>query len=118
MNILYKPVKIEAAEQAEALPHGSVLMTTLTINLDPTEFIDATAFKAGDVWWSDGKVIATSDLIGWTALVPIEAKEEWGVVLDAEGSVDLLRDEDEARAWAYSVEAHPSRRLVTPWEEA
>lgn len=84
MATVYIPRAIETAEQAEALPHGSILRITSTFNLDPTEFIDATAFKAGDVWWSDGKTIEVSELVGWTALVPVEAEKQHFVDNDGE----------------------------------
>lgn len=74
------------------------------------------AVKAEDGHWArtdvaDGlPMMGGSSMVGWTALVPIEAKEETTRAEPfADGTVHVgpqhWRDE-------------PSRRLVTPWEEA
>ena len=72
MTTLYKPVLIESAEQAEALPVG-----TLARDGDLS-----VAVKAEDGHWArtdvaDGlPMMGSSSMAGWTALVPIEAEEE------------------------------------------
>src|SRR5688500_15572061 len=100
MTTLYRPVLIETAAQAEALPEGSIV-----INSD------------GDRWSRDprwGEWHAVDDgrdppeargsrfrPPAVTALVPTEAEEEFGAGGDG-------MDED----------FYLTRRLVTPWEEA
>ena len=96
MSTIYIPVPIESAEQAEALPVGTVALVR-----DDTE--EAVAAKTwSDVWriagyWPD---YPNSDAVGWTALVPIEAEEEM--------DTDYYTGGD----------GSPVRRLVTPWEYA
>ena len=74
MTTLYKPVKIESAEQAEALPAFAV-----------ARYIDGdtrAAIKTIDGIWESipgfygEEAHFSEDMIGWTALVPIEAEEE------------------------------------------
>lgn len=71
MTTLYKPVLIETAAQADALPIGTVALVR-----DDTE--EAVAAKTwSDVWriagyWPD---YPNSDAVGWTALVPVEIFE-------------------------------------------
>ncbi len=71
MTVLYKPVLIESAEQAEALPVGTVATHDAHMPLekwsDPEE---------GATWGYLDESIEHADLVGWTALVPIEAVEE------------------------------------------
>ena len=90
MTTLYKPVLIESAEQAEALPVGTV--ATVTGGADA-----AVRVAFGNGWSVSGDELtdASEHMIGWTALVPIEAEEEY-VAPDA---------------ITYS-------RYVTAWEEA
>ena len=99
MTTLYRPVLIESAEQAEALPEGSVVINndgdrysrhprwgewhSVADDRDLTEDLDST-FRPPTI----------------TALVPIEAEEEFGAGGDG-------MDED----------FYLTRRLVTPWEE-
>ena len=96
MTILYKPVLIESAEQAEALPAFTV-----------ARYIDGdvrAAIKTIDGIWESipgfygEEAHFSEDFIGWTALVPIEAEEEFGAGGDG-------MDED----------FYLTRRLVTPW---
>ncbi|WP_010550512.1 hypothetical protein [Brachybacterium paraconglomeratum] len=92
MTTLYRPVLIESAEQAEALPVGTVA-TTADVYQVSRKIEDDGAWHRpdliDDLGWDE-------DMVGWSALVPIEAEEEWDVVGDAA----------------------VGRRLVTPWEEA
>ena len=98
MTTLYRPVLIESADQAEALPLGMVATSPV---------IDAVAIRVGyGLGWSvsgDEMSDQHAHMVGWTALVPIEAEEE-----TRHGLVGLI---DPAAP-------HDERRLVTPWEEA
>ena len=73
MITLYRPVLIESAEQAEALPKGTIISYLLA----PTVLI-----SDEERVWVDGEdtVMTGADLYAardvWTALVPIEAEEE------------------------------------------
>ena len=68
MTTLYRPVLIESAEQAEALPVGT---------LATTGHIPRIARKSRPVQWdSTGGSFGNRHMNGWTALVPIEAEEE------------------------------------------
>ena len=91
MTTPYRPVLIESAEQAEALPIGTVAL----VRVDNEEAVAAKAWS--DAWriagyWTD---YPNSDAVGWTALVPIEAEEQH-----------------------VSPDATTHARYVTPWEEA
>ena len=97
MTTLYRPVLIESAEQAEALPEG-----TIVINDQGDRYHRG----AGWGWHSTvGDRDLTEDLDSTfmppkiTALVPVEAEEELG-------------EDDDADTYT------PTRRYVTPWEEA
>ena len=89
MTTLYKPVLIESAEQAEALPVG-------TVGHEPPHLY-AYIKKARNYWRGTGDDAALTDyeMPPFTALVPIEAEEQH-VAPDA---------------GTYS-------RYVTAWEEA
>ena len=92
MTTLYRPVLIESAEQAEALPEGAVALAQ--IGPAPT--------KGSHGYWQDpigGGLRDAAWAVGLMVLVPIEAEEETGV-------------DDDADTFT------PTRRLVTPWEEA
>ena len=92
MTTLYRPVLIESAEQAEALPIG-----TIAILRDGTR-IRQTLTRTGNrlgPWEMDMRGYRHALVVGFTALVPIEAEEEY-VAPDA---------------ITYS-------RYVTAWEEA
>ena len=96
MTTLYKPVLIETAEQAEALPFGTVAISE---KFAPEVFV-----KDGDSWMgTHGPGEFTNEsAVGarLEALVPIEAEEEHDTdCVDVPGG-------------------RPIRRLVTPWEEA
>ena len=73
MTTLYKPVLIESAEQAEALPEGTII----SYRLAPTVLI-----SDEERVWVDGEdtVMTGADLYAardvWTVLVPVEAEEE------------------------------------------
>lgn len=75
MTTIYVPRLIESAEQAEALP----LFTIATIEDSPATGYPEVARKIVNGWRNrdlvDGR-IPHADMVGWTALVPIEAEEE------------------------------------------
>lgn len=97
---LYRPVLIESAEQAEALPVGTVVQRIVPVDVGKPEPYAGVKF-ARNTWFTTSTTLDLRDaldrhMIGWTALVPIEAEEEWDVVGDAA----------------------VGHRYVTPWEEA
>ena len=95
MTTLFKPVKIESAEQAEALPVG-------TVGHEPPHLY-AYIKKARNYWRGTGGDAALTDyeMLPFTALVPIEAEEE-------------TRVSETRSRWRGFKES----RLVTPWEAA
>ena len=109
MTTIYVPRLIESAEQAEALPDGTIA----TVEEDPAPYYK---FDGRWHWGADGGFAARSP-VGMTALVPIEAEEEWTV-----GQEDPSWAPG-TESWARRFQAQePGRRLfrrsVTPWEEA
>ena len=69
MSTLYRSVLIESAEQAEALPEGTVIIHA---EYYPQEKFDG-------LWGREGNSSASlAAEEGWSALVPIEAEEETG----------------------------------------
>lgn len=97
---LYHEVKIESAEQAEALPEGTLATSE--------EFAPEVFVKVGPNEWfgTHGPGTMTDrTAVGWTALVPIEAEEE------TEHRMRYDRRGNEAARWKQT-------RLVTPWEPA
>ena len=95
MPTLYRPVLIEAVEQAEHLPVGTVAMHRIGPGA-------AVRVGYGLGWSMGGEEMSEhhSHMVGWTALVPIEAVEEM--------------DTD----YYMGGDGSPMRRYVTPWEEA
>ena len=70
MSVLYRPVLIESAEQAEALPVGAVALTDyhgVAIRLD---------YGLGWSGAGDEMSFHHDEMVGGTALVPVEAEEE------------------------------------------
>lgn len=118
MTTLYKPVLIESAEQANALPRGTAATSGHYESFGPFA-----AIRTGDVpdWymttapdtWADN-----AEMVGWTALVPIEAEEEFTT-----RSPGGTRYPSTTRNKALvHVKLSPGvvmeSRLVTPWEAA
>src|SRR5699024_7532417 len=98
MTTLYRPVLIESAEQAEALPIGT---------LATTGHIPRIARKSRPVQWdSTGGSFGNRHMNGWTALVPIEAEEETWLAGPDKPIVNGQRIDKTAHRWC------------TPWEEA
>ena len=103
MTTLYRPVRIESAEQAEALPVGTIAHTGMPRR--PVHVAVRIERRDGDprAWMESMGVNLHSHraMPGWTALVPIEAEEE-------------TRISETRSRWRGFKES----RLVTPWEEA
>ena len=108
MTTIYIPQRIETAEQANALPMGTVATSGQHESFGPFA-----AIRTGDVpdWymttapdtWADN-----AEVIGWTALVPIEAEEE------------TRPDTSAIRPWGETTpDPLPEQtRYVTRWENA
>lgn len=118
MTTLYKPVLIETAEQAEALPTGTLARHSEGAGMDHAHKIAAMPGLMGSHWVSSMGVESNAAMVGWTALVPIEAEEEWALIYDGEEPTPCA-DEADAREWARidGEEQAPSRRYTTVWEE-
>ena len=101
MTTLYRPVLIESAEQAEALPEGTIMFLPagpyVWTARDPGgEFLD----HYGRPWHFEN----TQDDEPFTALVPIEAEEDF-------------QKAGGASVYDGGMGSWPDRtRLVTPWE--
>ena len=106
MATIYVPRLIESAEQAEALPVG-----TVAIDLDGQGQPRQASIRVRCGWYCTGEVAADGSpwlaphdaMAGDYALVPIEAEEE-----TRHGLVGLIDP----------TAPHDERRLVTPWGAA
>ena len=94
MTTIYVPRLIESAEQAEALPVG-------TVGHEPPHLY-AYIKKARNYWRGTGDDAALTDyeMLPFTALVPIEAEE----------GIDTVKTGGDS--------FYTRRRYVTPWEAA
>lgn len=108
MTTLYRRVLIESAD----LPMDKFPEGTVATHPDhwPVERCSCSR------WESEGDARYDPDMVGWTALVPIEAEEvhpiAYGLLeLDMHGRPDVNHDVTDPR---------PYRRTeyLTPWEEA
>lgn len=112
MSTLYKPVTIETEYQAGEFPEGTIAQhpehRTVAVKTDMWEDDHL-------LWYdTDDGSQSPASLIGWTALVPIEAEEdyairgdEWLLPVEADYPRNELED-----GWTFES------RLVTPWENA
>ncbi|MEJ6544511.1 hypothetical protein PQI65_15085 [Brachybacterium paraconglomeratum] len=100
MTTLCRPVLIESAEQAEALPEG-----TLARHDDHMPVEKWRDEYGGTHWGYIEESVEVDLLLGWTALVPIEAEEERQAIAECEIGVPGTER---------IVHEH---RFVTPWEE-
>lgn len=109
MTTLYRPVLIESAEQAEALPVGTIARHAEGAGMDHAHKVCPPL--RGDVWVAVGGNCTNAEMIGWTALVPLEAEEEHAhrYARRAHGDMYTTPPRQELPG--------PARRLVTPWEE-
>lgn len=106
---VYVPRLIESAEQAEALPVG-----TVAVHYPRHGMEDQAAVRVRGGWEFTGTNPHTFDhreAVGMEALVPIEAREETTHEMRTCRGVENF-------APSYGIFQVPSRRLVTPWEEA
>ena len=110
MTTLYRPVRIETAEQAEALPEGTVAILGWGLGSDIRT-------RTSNGWITrTGSVLPSADVVGWTALVPVEAEEET-VACGDDWSIPThegLMPNGDVVPNGWSVHT----RLVTPWEAA
>lgn len=103
MTDLYKPVLIESAEQAEALLIGTVAqhpgMVVVAVR-------SGVSVDGKHLWYgTDDKRYDAPSLVGWTALVSIEAEKE-------------TRDHPGIMYPTLPPRYPQQSRLVTPWEDA
>lgn len=111
MTTLYRPVEIISAEQAEALPVG-------TVAYDPR--VGAAVRVGYGLGWSvtgDPDSEQSGHMLGFTALVPIEAEEvrvvaSGGLERDQHGATVINHTPDGPRRDYRRTEFH------TPWEVA
>lgn len=106
MTTLYRPVLIESAEQAEALPEGTPIWDERPERrraiVDRGYAVTVFGKRAVDV----GTLrYFPREVVGWTALVPINAEEERQAIAECEIGVPGTER---------IVHEH---RFVTPWEE-
>lgn len=109
MTTLYRPVLVESAEQADALPIGTVATLSEDIGDGVADFYAAIKAEAGwertdssgPSWMSPAPA---AGMIGWTALVPVDAEEETKTVRTSDGKWHVGNGH-----WT---------RLVTLWERA
>ena len=123
MTTLYKPVLIESAEQAEALPIG-----TVSIDFDSQGQPYQASIRVRGGWYCTGEVaadgspwLASHDVMaGDTALVPIEAEEEKRSVARHSGGGQTNYNTEAAgnpgRMGEYIASLPVESRYVTPWE--
>ena len=116
MTTLYKPVLIESAEQAEAMPPGTVALRSWG---DGTT---ARTLTNGRWITPSGGAMPHVEMVGWTALVPIEAEEEHRVVwAEPDPHTSSPMPQEDAREIValrepWEPDAHIESRLVTPWK--
>ena len=73
MTVIYVPRLIESAEQAEALPEGTLARHAAGSGMDHAHKVRP---LGRDLWMAVGGNCTNAEMIGWSALVPIEAEEE------------------------------------------
>ena len=73
MTVIYVPVRIESAEQAEALPEGTLARHAAGSGMDHAHKVRP---LGRDVWVAVGGNCTNAEMVGWSALVPVEAEEE------------------------------------------
>lgn len=104
MTTLYRPVLIESAEQAEALAAGTLARHAAGSSMDHAHKLGPLPGHDNSFMWiSLSGPVASPAMVGWTALVPIVAREE---------SMG-------AAYWPGPFGKRTQRilaRLVTPWE--
>lgn len=129
---LYRPVLIGSAEQAEALPIGTVALDHPRGTRDELiPYVKATPDRWASVWdvsaLGNIKSYGTAPneaMVGDRALVPIEAVDHHRVVwAEPDPHITGPMPLDDAREIVsqrepWEPEVHIESRLATPWEEA
>lgn len=121
---LFKEVPLETAEQAEALPDGTILRghrpgSGFYRGPRALGFVTRypgrpNTYTVGVDNWPLSRVLASFR----TALVPIEAEEEWAARTPG-GMIFFPDGEEAARSMTkYHAGAHVVSRAFTPWEPA
>ena len=118
---LYRPVLIESVEQAEALP-----LSTRAIRPDGHAAARLDGVNEDGQWTSKLRLYAHDEVIGWTALVPIEAEEEWTAMgsdngepwISHVGHDGIDGSREEAQQYVDRFGGFIAHRTRTPWEEA
>ena len=109
MTTLYRSVLIESAEQAEALPIGTLAKRPQHYSIEKVD-------ECPDEWTDtcNAELRTSSDVVGWSALVPIEAEEEYSAE-NSYGGRDLTSSLAYAQLDAELHGTTAQTRLVTPW---
>lgn len=126
--IVYIPQRIETAEQAERLPVGTSVERAVWHLSGHQEYY--AGVKVGtNTWFTTSPTADLQDalsrhMVGWTALVPVEAEEEWGVEMSENGeATHVVRATSRENAeWTLGHQQPGTARIVhrtryiTPWE--
>lgn len=131
---LYREVLIESAEQAEALPIGTVALDhPRGTRDDRIPYVKATPDRWASVWdvsaLGNIKSYGTAPneaMVGDRALVPIEAEEEWTAMGSDNGEPWIAHvghdgidgSREEAQQYVDRFGGFIAHRTRTPWEEA
>src|SRR5690625_2921513 len=110
MTTLYKPVLIESAEQAEALPVG-----TVAIDLDSQGQPRQASIRVRCGWYCTGE--AQRDGSPWLAPHGAMAGDDALVPIEAEEGARAHPTRVEERPESASHHPRQQPRYVTPWEE-
>lgn len=106
MTTIYIPQRIETAEQAEALPEGTSVKRAVWHQSGHQDYY--AGVKIGfNTWFTTSPTADRQDalslhMVGWSALVPVEAEEEFQDIDAYEASGHMRR--------------HHLARYTTPWE--
>lgn len=118
MSMIYKPVLIETEEQAAALPVGTIAHCQHARDHHPV-FVAARALE-GWVPAGQTKPYGHVDVIGWTALVPVEARTEYAIHDSWDGDYEIIHESRLAEFERFRGVSHQPlmARTVTEWEAA
>jgi hypothetical protein len=114
MTTIFVPVQITSAEQAAALPIGTISIDADAPGLVPAE---VSTKEEDGLWYGQITAPATNaDMVGEFALVPIEAEDEWAPMAGDRACVRGTQTEAYVRdAVSDMPGARVGHRLVTPW---
>ena len=121
MTALYKPVLIESAAQAEALPVRTPIIIGPFVAMRPdNESFWGMSYSDAD--YTSRELVKSFPDYDLTALVPIEAEEEKRSVARHSGGGQTNYSTEAAdnpgRMGEYIASLPVESRLVTPWEAA